>query len=300
MITSLSGGVDGGGNAVSPLTTIGNPRNQPHLDAWLNKKETRSRNDIKRQECIYSIATSQDGNIVIAGNMSANIDNNYSALVQHNCQLDMPYHLFQAIPDKANSAVNLNNVSELIASQITTGRKPGNVNEVAEFVVNNIARPSITAGQVVDLYEGTYLGFANSITTPLATAYADVDVSVNPLHTCVSGAVYEYKVPAGLASGIAGRPLPATKSETIVKKQTFSFFPNPTNRSLLYTEAGNTEKYTVELLDISGRIIKKFEIPYSANVQKSVNYDISNINSGTYILRIANGTTVCQIKIIKQ
>lgn len=196
--------------------------------------------------------------------------------------------------------MNLNNVSKLIASQITTGRKPGNVNEVAEFVVNNIARPSITAGQVVDLYEGTYLGFANSITTPLATAYADVDVSVNPLHTCVSGAVYEYKVPAGLASGIAGRPLPATKSETIVKKQTFSFFPNPTNRSLLYTEAGNTEKYTVELLDISGRIIKKFEIPYSANVQKSVNYDISNINSGTYILRIANGTTVCQIKIIKQ
>ena len=242
MITSLSGGVDGGGNAVSQLTTIGNPRNQPHLDAWLNKKETRSRNDIKRQECIYSIATSQDGNIVIAGNMSANIDNNYSALVQHNCQLDMPYHLFQAIPDKANSAVNLNNVSELIASQITTGRKPGNVNEVAEFVVNNIARPSITAGQVVDLYEGTYLGFANSITTPLATAYADVDVSVNPLHTCVSGAVYEYKVPAGPASGTAGRPLPATKSETIVKKQTFSFFPNPTNRSLLYTQRQETRK----------------------------------------------------------
>lgn len=284
---SLSGGLDGGNLPVSPLKTIGNPRSQTNLDLWMNKTSTRSKKDIKREECLFAITTSLDGNILVGGSMSSNIDDSYSALIQNNCQLDMSYHLIQAIPSYENSSINVSNVKDLISSVITTGRKPGNLNEVAEFVVNNNAVLNIEAGQYVDMFEGTDLGFSNSTATPLATADADVDIHINSSLTCTAGNVKEYKVPKGTADGFLGRNVSTSPIPTNKQEDAPVIYPNPTTGLFTIDMSSVLDgNYNLVILDVAGRELKKSGVKNVKSAKQIFYLSISDLSPGSYILRI--------------
>jgi hypothetical protein len=234
--------------------------------------------------------------------MSANLDDKYSALIQNNCILDMSYHLFQAIPSFENSTVDLNNVNDLIASQITTGRKPGNSNEVAEFVVNNNAKLNITAGLVVDLYEGTDIGFTNSTKTPLATADADVNISINTAHICMAGPVTEYRAPIGTDNGFAGRVAPASTTTIFPMLQNeISVYPNPTTGIFtLYAPSLYSKNYALSITNISGKMIKQWGGKNLVKSKTGVNFSITELPAGIYLLRITYTDGGRVVKIVKK
>lgn len=287
------------GSGGSPYTTAGNPRNQANLDAWMSATTNRSKKDIKRQECIFAITTSRYGEIVAGGTMSANIDDNYAALIQNTCTLNLASHLIQAIPSVQNPSVDITHANNLIASVINTGRTSTNFNEVAEFVVNNKAVVNIEAGMLIDMWPGTDIGIVNTTATPGAVAEADVDIRINNLHSCAAGPVYQYKVPKGTGTGTAGR-MALTNNYNDNHKQDVIVYPNPTSGFFtVFVNRSKPEEFSLQLLDISGRVVKKFQTIFSAT-RKISSYNINEVAPGTYILLITGINSMQQIKIVKR
>lgn len=270
-------------------STAGNPRNQTNIDNWMNYTTTRSKRDIKRQECFYTIATSYAGEIVIGGNMSANIDDDYLAMVENSCKLTLSNHLIQSIntyePPFGPTPVPITNMNNFVASIINTGRTPGNTYDVAEFIVtNNTADANmninIEAGEEINMYEGTDLD-AGTI----------VDIHINPSHTCTSGPVYTYNAYTPSFNGSAIVKDKKTVLPANVKPQVIAS-PNPTTG--LITIKHPAEIKQLEVFDLYGK--KIFQVRANGSGQTKI--DFTNTPAGMYLLRMENRTE--SIKIVKQ
>jgi hypothetical protein len=162
----------------SPLSVAGSVRTPNNLTNWINT-ETEYFHDIKRQECFYGITSSEDGKLLLYGNNSEGRDNSLIAEVENTCNLLLNNHLIQRIDIDSRFADKGLYVPAYIASTIATGREANNINEVAEFIVDNNAEISLTAGQSVIMREGSFLKYGS-----------DVKISINPTHTCTPGPVY--------------------------------------------------------------------------------------------------------------
>ena len=270
----------GGGGSI--FTNNGNPRNQCNLDTWMNYTTTRSKKDIKRQECLYAITTSVNGEIIVGGNMSSNIDDSYLAMVDNTCTLTLSNHLIQSIPSFAATPVPITNMNNFVASNINTGRIPGNTNEVAEFIVNKGAVIKMEAGQEINMYEGTDLNEDFD-------ALADIEAFINPSHTCTPGPVY-----SNFGGGINNlnnqkkNINPASgKAENGI-----SIFPNPTTGIFVVKHPSEIKEF--EILDMYGKSLLKV-LNYGLTQSR---FNLSNLPAGLYLLRIANRNEA--IKIIKQ
>ena len=266
----------GGGNV---FTNNGNPRNQTNLDNWMNFTTTRSKKDIKRQECLYAITTSIDGEIIIGGNMSSNIDDNYLAMVENTCDLNMSNHLIQSIfswEDPGVPLVRITNMNNFVASNINTGRIPGNTNQVAEFIVNNAAVIKMEAGQEINMYDGTDLD-----------AGTDVYAYINPSHTCTTGPIYSYNGFQNIGNkneqlaDKLGKGKEISKTLSKINKN-ITIFPNPTNAKVVIKHSKEIRE--LELLNIYGKLLIKI----SNHGSSESHFDLSNLPSGIYFVRVGN------------
>lgn len=298
-------------SSVSPggnyLSNAGNPINQSNINTWMNLTTTRSKKDIKRQECVYAITNSQspEGNVIVAGNNSSNIDDSYVAMVQNTCQLTLSNHLIQAFPGIVDPSTNITMMQNFIAPTISTGRISGNTDGIAKFTVNNKAVVKIEAGQVVDMFEGSDIGFVNTTETPSAIAEADVDIFINAIHTCTSGPLYRYSVPTGTNNGQVGRPSsPAVINEINKANDKISITPNPS--SGIFTLSLPTTKFqqiAIQIVDIRGRILKNLKITNSDVDQKRTwTFSITDLPTGIYNCRVIidKGVSVNNIKLLKE
>jgi|GEM_PF-1667264 len=76
----------------------------------------------------------------------------------------------------------------------------------------------------------------------------------------------------------------------------FSMYPNPTEDVINVVRADNkNEPVTIEFLDMTGKLILSQP---SASMKTSIS--LTELNTGVYICRLADGTTISQKKIIKQ
>lgn len=73
-----------------------------------------------------------------------------------------------------------------------------------------------------------------------------------------------------------------------------SLYPNPTNNQFKidFGSLNDTSKIDISIIDISGRLLKKYKV-------QDV-YDISNLNVGTYIVKINDGANSLVQKLIKK
>jgi len=263
-------------------STAGNPRDQCNLDTWMNAQATRSKKDIKRQECFYAIATSYAGEIVIGGNMSANIDDSYLAMVENSCDLTLSNHLVQSLPSieyLGATPISLTNMNNFVASNINTGRTPGNTYDIAEFIVNNGAVINMEAGEAITLYSGTELD-AGTI----------VDVHINTSHTCTAGPVNAHVpyTPSFSRNAFVKDKKPALPAN--VKPQVI-VSPNPTTG--LVTIKHPVAIKQLEVFDLYGKMIFKVR----ANGSGQTKIDFTNTPAGMYLIKIEGISQA--IKIMK-
>ena len=74
----------------------------------------------------------------------------------------------------------------------------------------------------------------------------------------------------------------------------FNIFPNPASNTIKVLSIDEFKSFTVEISDISGR-----GILYSNKPENEHNFDISNIHSGMYIIKIFQGDNFITKKFIK-
>ena len=266
------------------LTNSGNPRSQSNLDDWMNHTTDRSKDDIKRQECLYAVETSSDGEIIVGGNMSSNLDDSYIAMVDNTCDLTLSNHLIQAIPAidflGIGPAASITNMDNFVGSNISTGRVPGNTNDIASFDVNSGATIKMVAGEDITMYEGSDLEIGT-----------DVDASINPSHSCTPGAIYSnFNNP--IRNMYAKKMIPKTNMQVNNTKTRIMVVPNPT--SGLITVKHPSAIKQLDVCDLYGKTILKI----SNHGSSETKIDLSNLSSGMYVLRVDGISST--VKIIKQ
>ena len=85
----------------------------------------------------------------------------------------------------------------------------------------------------------------------------------------------------------------ATNQNTISK---FTIFPNPTNNNLNLKFEDNLENATLKIISITGQtVLEKQNLSGT-----DFNFDVSNLNSGMYIIQIADGNKILYSKFLKQ
>lgn len=282
----------------STVSILGNPLNPTNINSWMNHRADRSKQDIKRQECLYAIAGTKDGKFVIAGNMSRNIDDGYVALIQNTCELDLNDHLIQAIPTFVVGGGTITNMNNFVATTITTGRLTGNLNDIAQFVVEKNADIKMKAGQVIDMYEGTDL---NMNVSDVSDVNTKVDMYIDGTITCTPGPVYQYYFPKSLQA----RPeleLTALDTTKAFVDNGMTVYPNPnTGHFTVKFTLTNESTVSVNLIDVTGAQ-NKLLLP-STNLNAGTNlksFDISQVSAGIYFCNIIINGKSTQFKIIKQ
>ncbi|WP_411767305.1 alpha-amylase family glycosyl hydrolase [Winogradskyella sp. A3E31] len=99
-------------------------------------------------------------------------------------------------------------------------------------------------------------------------------------------------IPAGQFR-IFGNQSVATLSDADFDIDIFTIFPNPVETSFKV----NSNVNTLEVYDLMGKVVKSFD----GNFTKNSEYDISELNTGVYIIRIENSDGQSHIdKLIKQ
>ena len=123
---------------------------------------------------------------------------------------------------------------------------------------------------------------------------------VNPVITGLT--TYPYYVvlnentnPAFVKMIISGLIITATDEHKTIK-QLFKIYPNPANDIITIGNDGNPDVYQVEIISISGRLLKSQSLLSGNN-----SFDISDLPSGLYLVKITgNNGNVYQERIIKQ
>ena len=104
---------------------------------------------------------------------------------------------------------------------------------------------------------------------------------------------------------------PGTEGYSVVNKNTLaqealasskvSISPNPASSTLKVSFVATTSKVNIKVVDLLGRVVKS--VNQSANVgsNNSVQVDVSNLSSGTYVLKVSNeqGNTISSSQFVK-
>ena len=79
-----------------------------------------------------------------------------------------------------------------------------------------------------------------------------------------------------------------------------ALFPNPTSTKLTIQLASpNNEKATIQLCDLSGRVILEKEVEFNNGFNQDI-INVSTLNSGSYLLKIRQGNSIISKLIIKK
>lgn len=150
-----------------------------------------------------------------------------------------------------------------------------------------------TSSDVLDLHNGRFCKtpeYPNGIYCYFAT----VDANWNSAYPYVVGPSF-YGVKNAVKVASIQEPVTSYKSNVSsieVKRllsDEFAIFPNPSNEIIAVQYNGlNTESLMVELMDVTGKVIKQTEIFPGSTIAY---FDVRTLYSGTYLVRIHNAST---------
>lgn len=175
---------------------------------------------------------------------------------------------------------------------------------------NAILHNQIIVGDFVYVayyYNGVYIYDIKNPSNPILVGYYDTSKEFNYRSFKGCWGIYPY-LPSGLllASDMQEGLFVMDVSAAIVglselqEKERFKVYPNPVNDRLFLTGLSNfNEQYTLELLDVNGKLIYKtyFTNEFLGKTEIDLPTQISN---GVYVVNIFNSTFAQSIKIIKE
>lgn len=170
-----------------------------------------------------------------------------------------------------------------------------------DFVVIGIDGWNGTTSQVSDFKDQNNLGFKMLVDGAIAmTDYRTspdhlfvIDQSGTIRYISIGFATEEYSVEArGVINSLFGiTPVEEHLHSEII------LYPNPAKDILtIQNPFSNTEKNTIELIDITGRQVLKKEIVFNKSSLSQIN--VSDFPNGLYIMRISNDTYSSVTKIL--
>lgn len=77
----------------------------------------------------------------------------------------------------------------------------------------------------------------------------------------------------------------------------FELYPNPTADVISVSYDGNNEAFDLEILDMSGRVIKRFN---KVDLSTAMTINVENFESGVYLVNIKQGERSTNIRFVKQ
>ncbi|BAV06902.1 beta-glucanase precursor [Filimonas lacunae] len=102
--------------------------------------------------------------------------------------------------------------------------------------------------------------------------------------------------PAPDSSSLRANTLATLPGKTAPATNTLQVYPNPVNETITI-ETGNRPYKTMQLLDMSGRLLQQWPVPAGAT---RFTTHLGNIPVGNYIIRLQGNTAPASVKIIKQ
>ncbi|GGH66849.1 beta-glucanase (GH16 family) [Filimonas zeae] len=101
--------------------------------------------------------------------------------------------------------------------------------------------------------------------------------------------------PAPDSSSLRVNSIAALNNKTVAEGTTLQAYPNPVQESITI-ETGNKKYTTMLLLDMNGRVLRKWPVPAGST---KFNKSLGNVPHGNYIIRLEGGSAPVSIKIIK-
>lgn len=120
-----------------------------------DKEPTHFPGDIKKQECMYSIAEAADGKLFVVGNASPNSDDYFAALLESDCQQNVTYDFPMASPNQV-----VPNEFSILPNTTVVWNSPKKVKGIIRVHENGLLR-----------IENTFVEIANSETVGMATKF---------------------------------------------------------------------------------------------------------------------------------
>jgi hypothetical protein len=168
---------------------------------------------------------------------------------------------------------------------------------------NNVIYRSVDGGAFEVM--ATLTSANETFCLPVETTYTD--------NTVIPGHIYRYKL---VKQAVSGTPflkieLPYLESNVveldlregdtsvsdITLDETISLHPNPAKNELV-VEKGNITVNAIEIIDNSGKLLKCFDS--LEEEPESISLDISQLNSGIYLVKIITPEGTTTQKLIKQ
>lgn len=131
--------------------------------------------------------------------------------------------------------------------------------------------------------------------------FATIDSVNNPVYPYLIGETYYGVVaPGQLSHATISEPVttynPATAIQTTLPRIDVSVFPNPvSNLLVIQTYAPLTNDYKIELLDLTGRVIRT-EVLHQGSTM--CYFDLQTVYSGSYLVRMGQGEAAVTKKIV--
>jgi len=168
---------------------------------------------------------------------------------------------------------------------ITT--KGATANSKATIKVNNV-----TIGNLTLAINGSAYVSSSSLALPLTAGLNTIQISYTGVDRNVGC--------LNIQDIVFGSPKNALSYNNSTFNSSISVYPNPANNVLnLSIESVCNSKANINLIDISGKVVFAFnkEITEGSNI---VSLNTDNLQNGLYILKVKNGTTIYNEKVLIQ
>jgi hypothetical protein len=130
--------------------------------------------------------------------------------------------------------------------------------------------------------------------------FATVDAKWNSVYPYIVGPSFYGVVAASKVTSITETVSTYVKTPTneVLSNLNITVFPNP-SAELIAVQLGDLvkEDYTIELLDLTGRLVQKKQINAGSTI---IYFDTQALYAGTYFVRISNGQAATTRKVVLQ
>lgn len=162
-----------------------------------------------------------------------------------------------------------------------------NVGDTVEFKVGP-THPTLEVDQATWQANGT-TALSGGFSVPSGNGKVFIATAKTYYYVCTN------HVSAGMKGQIVAQ---ATVGDHENKLVEIEIFPNPVGEVLNFSLNLDAALKTATIYDLSGKAVKTLDLTTSTDQVRS--FDISDLNTGSYILKIENGNTAKEIRFVKK